>query len=176
MVLFVWPQVAWTSDSSLYHKLVWSCVSRQRRWGLRRKLCRNPLSDKRAALATLSKLSFGLLRPQTPPPAPPKPTQRSSSSLSRGVGRARRSSLCYSGDLFDTALNALVLTAVIVTFLVASLTTELNVRTLFWVPFALFVGAFQVLVGVQTEACLFFSLPPRCPEHAHAPFRRAPST
>ena len=38
------------------------------------------------------------------------------------------------------------------TFLVASLTTELNVRTLFWVPFALFVGAFQVLVGVQTDA------------------------
>ena len=59
------------------------------------------------------------LRPQKAP-APARSLRRSS-SLSRSVGRARRSSLCYGGDKFDTALNTLVLTAVVVTFLVASL-------------------------------------------------------
>lgn len=56
--------------------------------------------------------------------------------------------LTYDFDRFDTVLNGAVLLAVSLCLMVTAFEVGLGLSALFWLPFALFAGAVQILAGV----------------------------
>ena len=56
--------------------------------------------------------------------------------------------LTYEYNRFDTFLNAAVLAVVSSCLITASVQGELHVGALFWLAFALFAGAVQLIAGV----------------------------
>ena len=54
----------------------------------------------------------------------------------------------YDFDRFDTSLNAAVLLSVSLCLMITAVEADLDLSALFWLPFAFFAGAVQLLAGV----------------------------